>query len=151
MFVSLFAASLAFGICSCSSSNEGKIVGHWEAVSGPMVDKFKATLPKADDPKARVSAMVQFKAEGDFAMGWRVTNLYVPFMSGKYKLGPGSVVELTELKINQNAGELASQPNLTVKVAIDGDAMTFTDSSGDTKFQRMSVPPAKAAAPTTAK
>jgi hypothetical protein len=150
MFVSFFAATLAFGVCSCSSSNEGKIVGHWEAVSGPMVDKFKATLPKADDPKARVSAMIQFKAEGDFAMGWRVTNFYVPFMSGKYKLGQGNLVELYELKINQNAGELASQPNLNVKVAIEGDSMTFTDSSGETKFQRMSIPPAKPA-PTTAK
>jgi len=147
MFVSLFAIALAFVLCSCCSNNEGKIVGIWEATEGELLEKFKATLPKSSDPKEIVSAVFVFKAEGDFTFGYRVGGNYVSIMTGKYNLGSGDSVELTDVKVTKANAESAGLSTMTVKAVVDNTTMALTDKAGTTTYQRRAL---VKAAPTTA-
>jgi hypothetical protein len=148
---SLFVVGLAFGLSSCASNNEGKIVGIWETTEGEMVGKFKATLPKSTDPNAIVSAVFVFKAEGDFTFGYRVGSEYASIMTGKYKLGAGDAVELFDIKVTKANAEAAGQSEMAVKAVVNDTTMALTDKAGTTTYQRRALVKAPPTAPTTAK
>ena len=152
LVVSLFVVGLAFGLSSCASSNEGKIVGIWESTEGEMVGKFKATLPKSTDPNDIISAVFVFKAEGDFTFGYRVGGSYVSIMTGKYKLGSGDSVELFEVKVTKVNAEAGGVSEMVVNAVVNDTTMALTDKAGTTTYQRRALvkaPPASV--PSTAK
>ncbi len=151
LFVYIVLVGLGFGLSSCSSSNEGKIVGIWEATDGEMVEKFKATLPKSTDPKTIVSAVFVFKAEGDFTFGYRVGENYASIMTGKYKLGSGDSVELVEVKVTKANAEAGGQTAITVNAVVGDTTMALTDKTGTTTYQRRALVKANATVPSIAK
>jgi len=112
-------AVLCLSMAACSSNNQGKIEGKWQATDAP------GGLPPG------ASLVLEFTKDGKMIMtmsqGMRHQEL-----RGTYKLKSGDTVEMN---FDQ---EFAGRKSHSETITIKGDEMTMTDSDGKTgKFKRI--------------
>ncbi len=120
----LAAVALVLLAVPACSSNRGKIVGKWEYTGGNS-----PSLPPG------THMLLEFAADGTFT--WAINSgLVSKTISGKYKLGLGDHVTLSDL-----SPPLANRTEHTEKVTIRGDQLTLKDNGpgNDTylTFQRV--------------
>ena len=105
----LVVCFVALSLASCSSQNKGKIVGKWRAVAAPN------SPPAAETPQVEFTAdsRVVFSAIAPDGSGTEKTK-------GKYSLGAGELVTLTNLEPSMGGNATAR-----CKITIADDSLTI--------------------------
>ena len=118
----LVLASAALLAAGCGSNNKGKIVGKWKAtaVSGAGAEGMDLGAAAGDG-----GMFMEFTEDGRFKMYLSAMGQQMELGSGKYSLGMGDTVTLSDLSPPQD-GKTTSRESITIK----GDTMTLKGEAG---------------------
>jgi uncharacterized protein (TIGR03066 family) len=113
----LTICAVALCVTACSSNNKGKIVGKWKA---NVVEKPGEAMPKGAE------VVFEFTEDGRFTISVELGGQsLLKAASGKYALGFGDTVTLTELSPPVD-GKTQSRE----RISINGDTMTIDSEKG---------------------
>lgn|GEM_PF-2099390 len=132
LVLSLFALS-ALTLTSCSSNNDGKIVGRWKIVESSNMTEEVETLNKA-----KIYKYFEFTADGkvttgaasdDFQLFNKLAEGLKPVV-GKYSLGSGNTVTLSDFTKPDGTVAVEGVNKAKPEIIIVGDSMTIRDRDG---------------------
>jgi len=108
--------SIPFLVVGCSSNNKGKIEG----------TKWASKAGKVEDEKVKAGQLIlEFGEEGALR-----AIAFDAIVLGKYSLGAGDKVTM------EFSDEVMGEKSHRARISIDGDTLTFSDSSGSLEFTR---------------
>lgn len=119
------ALALVF-LVGCKSGNKDKIVGTWEST---------APIPPGTDKDLGLKCTIEFTADGEFTIYESSPSTPREALnSGKYSLGDGDTVLLTDITPSKRDGRTSS----TESISINGDALTMKfDKSSSMTFKKV--------------